>query len=65
METPAVGFVGFGGDDFRGFKRAQAIGEDVGGDAFARFFELLEGAVAADHDVADDEQGPAVAEQVE
>ena len=42
----------------------QAVAEDVRGDAFGRFDEVLESA-AAENEVADDEERPFVAKQVQ
>jgi len=50
-----------GGDDPVGDKSLEAIGKDVGGDAFVGGQEFLEGAEAAQHHVAEDQEGPAVA----
>ena len=57
-----IAVLGFGVEDAGGFEFLQAVGEDVGGDAFARFLKFLERTVAAHHEVADDQQRPAVSE---
>ena len=59
---PAAGVfrVGLGGEDACVLQFAQAIRKDVGGDAFATLLKVFETAEASDHEVADDEQGPAV-----
>ena len=54
-----------GGEEAGGFELAEAVAEDVGGDAFAGGLELFEGVIGADHEVADDQQRPAVSEDVE
>jgi len=60
-ELAAVGGIGSGFDDAVLFEFAEAVGEDVGGDIFAGAGELLESVEAANHNVADNEKGPAVA----
>jgi len=60
-ELAAVGGVARGFDDAGLLEFAEAIGEDVGGNFFVGVEELLESVEAADHDVADDEERPAVA----
>ena len=62
VQFTAIGGIGSRGDYAVGLQAAQTVGENVTGDALAGGKEFLEGAVATDHDVADDEQGPAVAE---
>ena len=53
---PAVGWVCVLSDDAEAFEPIQTAGEHVRRNFFVRFEELLEGAGAADHHVADDEQ---------
>src|SRR5216683_5267174 len=65
VDSAGVSCLRLGEDDARGFELLQAVGEDVGGYAFACLLELLERAVAADHHVADDEQRPAVSQHFE
>jgi hypothetical protein len=65
VDAAGVVCVGLGGKDAGGFEGAETVGEDVGCDAFAGCLELLEGAVGPDHEVADDEQRPAVSEYLE
>ena len=43
----------------------EAIGEQVGRDALERFEEVLELAALAEHEIAQDEDGPAVADDVQ
>jgi hypothetical protein len=52
----------FRNDDSGFAEFAKAMGQDVAGNAFAGFLKLLERAKAANHQVADNEQSPAVAE---
>ena len=61
-QLAAVGGIFLSGDDPVGDKSLEAIGKDVGGDAFVGGEEFLEGAEAAQHHVAEDQEGPAVAE---
>ncbi len=45
----------------------EAAGEDVGGDAFAGFVKLLEGAVAADHQsrtISSDQRSPKISSEM-
>lgn len=58
----AVFRVWLGGDDSSSLKPAQPVGKYVGGNAFAGALKLAEGAVAAHHHVANQEQRPAIAE---
>jgi len=59
-----VGGGGDGGDQAVGFEAGEAVGEDVGGDAFGGLGEVVEAGFAGE-EVADEEEGPFVAEQVE
>lgn len=61
-EFAAVGGVARGFDDAGLLEFAKAVGENIGGDFFVGIEELLESVKAADHDVADDEKGPVIAE---
>lgn len=61
-ELAAVVRIALRGDDAVAFEAAQAVRQDVGGDLFVGVEKLVEGLVAAEHHVAKDEQGPAVAE---
>src|SRR5713226_3455322 len=54
-----------GADDSGCFEALQALGQDVRGDPFVRGEELLIRAVAAQHEVADDQQRPAVTEYLQ
>jgi len=58
----AVGRIRLGGDDAVVFQAAEAVGEDIGGDAFVGRKKFLERSVTANHHVADDEQGPAISQ---
>ena len=62
--SAGVGWFGFGVNDAGGCEFAEPVAEDVGGDTFAGTEEIREGAIAADHKVADDQEGPAVAENL-
>ena len=57
-----VGRVWFCGNDSMGDQFAQAIRQDVCSDALVGFQKFLVGPEAAQHHVADNQQGPAVAE---
>ena len=61
-QLAAIRWIFSGGDDAMGDEPLEAIGKDVGGDAFVGGKEFLEGAEAAQHHVAEDQEGPAVAE---
>jgi hypothetical protein len=50
------------GDDSVFFETAKAISQDVGSDFFVGVKKFLEGVIAAEHHVANDKEGPAVAE---
>lgn len=65
VDPARVSFFRFGGNDSGCFKFFEPGGKNVGGDAFTGVLELFEGGIAADHEVADDEQRPAVAELFE
>ena len=58
----AVGGVGRGANNSIGDEFAEAVGEYIGRDAFVAFHKLLIRLEAAEHHVADDEKGPAVAQ---
>src|SRR5258707_14966993 len=51
-----------GGDDAMSGQSLQAVGEDIGGDAFVGREEFLEGTETAQHHVAENQKGPSVAE---
>lgn len=55
---------GDAGDGSVVVEAGEAVGEDVGGDVFRGVGEVLE-ALVAEEEVADDEEGPFVAEEVE
>jgi hypothetical protein len=61
-EFAAVGGIGLRANDAVGFEPAEAFGEDIGCDAFGRLEELFKAAIAVQHHVAQDEQGPTVTE---
>ena len=61
-QLAAIRWIFSGCDDAMGDESLEAIGKDVGGDAFVGGKEFLEGAEAAQHHVAEDQEGPAVAE---
>jgi hypothetical protein len=65
VSAAAISGSGFAGDDAGGFELLQTVGKYVGGDAFAGALEFAKGLVAADHHVSNEEQGPAVAEDIE
>lgn len=54
-----------GHDDPAALEVGEALGEDAGGDALAGVHELAECVGVAEHDVAHDEERPAVADVVE
>ena len=62
---PAIPLLDLRSDNPRRLKLAQAIRQDVGGNAFARFLKLLKRPKAANHEVADDQQRPAVPKGLE
>ena len=43
----------------------QAVRQDIRGNPFSRFLELLKGVKSADHQVANDQQRPAIPESLE
>ena len=53
------------GDDPRRFELLQTVRQDVGGDPLARFLELLERPEPANHQIADDQQRPAIPKHLE
>jgi hypothetical protein len=61
-QLAAIGRIFLGSDDAVSNQFFQAVREDVGGDSFVGSEEFLEGAEAAQHHVAKDQEGPAVAE---
>lgn len=61
----AVGFVGFLRDDSCAFQTTQTVGQNVGCDSLTRLLKLLERPVATNHQVANDQQRPAIAESLE
>ncbi len=65
IQAPAIRSFLLGSDDPRGLKPLQAVGENVCGDAFARFLKLLEHLVTAHHQIADDQQRPTVSQYIE
>jgi len=64
-EFSAVGGIRLSGDNAVVFQAAEAVGENVGGDVFVGGKKFLEGSVAAHHHIADDKQGPTVAEHLD
>lgn len=61
-QLSAVGRIAASGDDSVLFQAPQAIRQYIGRDFFVRRQKLVEGLIAAEHHVAQDEQRPAVAE---
>ena len=55
----------FSNEDAGLVEMAQAIGEDICGYVFAGALKVAESAQSAHHHISNDEQGPAVAEEVE
>ena len=64
VEASAVLLIGGLGDEALLVEVLEAVGEDVGGDAFGGGEEFIE-ALLAEEEIAHDEDGPAVAEEVE
>jgi len=62
--APVLG-IAAGADDSGRLEALQALGQDVRGDPFVRGEELLVRLVAAQHEVADDQQRPAVTEDLQ
>lgn len=58
----AVEGISLRADDSILLEAAEAVCQDVGGDFFVGVKEFVKGLVTAEHHVADDEEGPAVAE---
>ena len=56
----SVGFLRCSDDNSSRFELAQAVSQYVGGNAFARLLELLEGLEAANHQITNDQKRPAV-----
>jgi hypothetical protein len=65
IDLPPIGLFRFRGDDAGGLEIPESVREDVGGDTFTRFLEFLKSAEAADHEIADDEERPAIAQEFE
>ena len=65
VDSSGIGFVWLGGNNSGGFESGVSAGEDVGRSALVRFGELLEGVVAAGHEVANHEQRPALSKDIE
>src|SRR5260221_6589846 len=61
-QLSAIGWIFMGGDDAMSGQSLQAVGEDIGGDAFVGREEFLEGTETAQHHVAENQKGPSVAE---
>lgn len=57
--------IGFGLDEAEALHAFEAVGEDVGGDVLGGIGELVVAGLAEPDHVADDEQGPFVADQIE
>jgi len=51
-----------GRDDPRRLEFLQSVGQDVGGNSLARFLELPKRPEAANHQIADDQERPAIPE---
>lgn len=64
-QLAAISRITLGSQDSVVFKPAQTIGEDIGGNLFFRSQKLVEGLVAAQHHVAEDEERPAIAEHLD
>src|SRR5256885_13184162 len=60
-----VATVHLGCDYSRGFKLLEAISEDVGSDVLARLRKLLESSKAANHQVANNQQRPAITQNLQ
>lgn len=65
VHAATVGFVGFREDDSSFLKPQETSGQDVSCDSLTRLLELLECAVAANHEIANDQQRPAISEPLE
>jgi hypothetical protein len=65
VHATAISALRLGGDDATGLEPLQSVGQDVAGDAFARLLKLLEGVVAANHQITHDQQRPAIAENLQ
>ncbi len=65
VHSAPVRFLFFGGNDPGHLEPLQAVRQNVGGNSFARFLELLERPEPANHQVADDEQRPAISKPLE
>jgi len=58
----AVTRILLGADDSIGFQTAETVGQNIGGNFFARVEKLVKCFVATKHHVAEDQEGPAIAE---
>jgi len=65
VHSAPVGFLLSGGNDPGRFEALQAVRQNVGGNSLARFLELLKRPEPANHQIADDEQRPAISKPVE
>lgn len=65
MHPASIALVDLRSDDSACFQLAQAIRQNVRGDPFARFLELLKCPESAHHQVADDQQRPAISKPLE
>src|SRR5207237_7019883 len=65
IDSSAIALLRFWCDDSRRLQPLQSLRQNIGGDAFARFLKLSESSEAAHHQIADDEQRPAVAEYLQ
>ncbi len=65
VNAPAIGDFRFCADDAGGLQTAQPPGKDVGCDSLARILKILECPEATNHHVANDQQRPAIAEDLE
>ena len=54
-----------GGDDPRCLELLQTVRQDVSGNAFTRSLEVFKCPVAANHQIADDQQGPSISKHLE
>ena len=65
VHLPAILRFDFGDQNVVGLEPAQAIGQNIGGDAFPRLLELPERTVAANHEIPDNQQRPAISQDVQ
>jgi len=65
MDAPAVARYRLRRQNASGSEFVKAVRENVGGNSLSRALEFMETPVSAHHQVTDDQQRPAVAEQVQ